>query len=276
MNNLISKLRKVGLAALLLLPMSQAHAVAVDLELILLVDVSGSVDATDYNIQKTGYVNAFNNAAVVNAIESGAIGSIAATLVYWSDGQSQSVGWTEINDAASASAFATAINVAPRPFSGGTGMTDALNFATGLVTANNGFEGTRTAIDISGDGSDSNDCNFTNLNCVPLQNARDGALAAGVNTINALWIEDSPYFCDGGGCTISPTAYGTTNVIGGTNANGSPAFQTVVAGFDDFGAAIVEKLVAEINPTPEPSILALLGIGFAGISLMRKRRHQES
>ena len=82
--------------------MPAASAVPVGLELVLLVDVSGSVDATEYGLQKTGYVNAFNSAAVQNAILGSQLGKIAVTYVEWSGNneQSQQVGWTLIDSVA--------------------------------------------------------------------------------------------------------------------------------------------------------------------------------
>src|SRR4051812_44708066 len=101
---------------------TQAANVQVGLELALLVDVSGSVDANEFLLQQQGYVSAFHSPAVKNAIAGGQLGSIAVTLMYWSSTgvQQQSVGWTLINDAASADAFANAINAAARPFQGNT------------------------------------------------------------------------------------------------------------------------------------------------------------
>ncbi len=71
----------IGLASLA--PIN-AHAVPVALELILLVDVSGSVDATEYDLQKQGYVNAFNDADHSGEHRIAALGGIAVTYIEWS------------------------------------------------------------------------------------------------------------------------------------------------------------------------------------------------
>ncbi len=256
----------------LLLSSAALRAAPVDLALVLASDVSGSVDAADFALLQTGYVNAFNSAALVAAIQSGAIGSIAVTLVYWSDGAAVAVPWTEISDVASSAAFATAISLAPRPFSGGTGLTNALSFSSGLFAT--APEATRQVIDVAGDGAEGNVCAFNAPLCVPLQTARDAFLGGGASrAINALWIDDRDFFGDDPTDQINALDYGKANVIGGAGA-----FQNIVQDFPGFEEAIRNKLVREVRPPsgiPEPSTYAMMFTGLGAFVLARLRRNRQ-
>src|SRR5262249_47380746 len=96
----------LALRLLLALPAGAAGQAqtAVDLQLVLAVDASGSVDRTRFELQKQGYVAAFRNPRVVRAIRSGAAQAIAVTMAQWTgpDLHIQVVPWTWIGDARSA------------------------------------------------------------------------------------------------------------------------------------------------------------------------------
>lgn len=238
----------VALGALAAAPANAQTAVG--LELSLLLDVSGSVDANEFALQRDGYVNAFNSAAVQNAIVGLApVGGIAVNMILWSGAseQSQVIGWTHIDTAAEAGAFATAVSGVGQAFQGLTAPGSAINFAVPLF--NNNFTGTRLVIDVSGDGQE-NDGTSTSA-------ARDAAVLAGIR-INGLPIGDA-----------SLTTWYQNNIQGGTNSFTLPA-----ASFADFNAAIQQKLVAEITdtPVPEPTTMALLGMGLLGLGYVRRRR----
>src|SRR5438093_12654528 len=98
---------------------------AVDMQLVLAVDASGSVDQRRFELQMQGYVAAFRDPRVLHAIQSGATQAIAVTMVQWTGPalQIQVLPWTLLNDATTAQAFAAAIMATPRRlFSGGTSI----------------------------------------------------------------------------------------------------------------------------------------------------------
>ena len=238
----------VGFASLALAP--AAHAVPVDLELQLLVDVSGSVSSGEFALQAQGYADAFRTTEVQNAISSGQIGSIAVQLVFWSGNGQQAIGvdWVQLSTAADANAFADAVLAAGRPFAGTTAISSALDF--GVAQFANGFEGTRNVIDVSGDGASRASATSA---------SRDAALAGGIDTINGIAIGSE-----------AVRRFYEDNVIGGIGA-----FVLLAATFEDFDAAIRQKLLVEItdgNPIPVPGAVVFLVTGAAGLTALRKRQ----
>jgi Protein of unknown function (DUF1194) len=198
---------------------------AVDLQLVLAVDVSGSVNQTRFELQRDGYVAAFRNARVLETIRSGPHQAIAITMVQWTGPalQVHVVPWMRVADADSAEAFAAAVAAAPRQlFGGGTSISGAIDYAATLFRESR-FRGTRRVIDISGDGSN-NRGRLVNL-------ARDEAVAAeiGINGLPILALEPD---LDG---------YYERNVIGGPGA-----FVIAAKDYEAFADAILKKLITEI------------------------------
>lgn len=214
--------------------------VAVDLHLVLAVDCSGSVDYTRFELQKKGYVDAFRNPKVLEAIRGGEHQSIAVALFQWTGPrlQAEIVPWTQVKDAASSNAVADIIEQTPRRlFGGGTSISGAIDYSMQWFQESP-FKGERRVIDISGDGSNSNGRSVIR--------ARDEAVAKDVN-INGLPILAWEPYLD---------RYYKENVIGGPGA-----FMIVANDFDTFADAILKKLITEIaqNVKPDPMRIGKIG-----------------
>jgi hypothetical protein len=231
----------VSLALLAVTPVA-AQEVPVNLELVLAVDISGSVDLVEAHQQRQGYVTALADPAVIRAIRSTFTGRVAVAYVEWADTNMQEavVPWTLLEDEASARAFSAALAEAPISRGMRTSISGAIDFSVPLFDGN-GFAGERRVIDISGDG--------VNTSGRPVQEARDEAVTKGI-VINGLPIlNDRPQ--PGGRPTPMEMAldrYFTESVIGGPGSFVVPAL-----GFDEFKDAILQKLILEIAGTgPAP------------------------
>jgi hypothetical protein len=224
---------------------AQAPEVPVDLELVLASDVSASIDAEEATLQRVGYLAALTSPEVADTISRGVLGRIAVTYVEWAGSQRTIVGWTVIEDLASARAFAVALRSAPLSSGATTSISGALDYSAGLFDSN-GFEGTRRVIDISGDGR-----NFAGR---PLVFARADVLAGGI-TINALPM----IHLDADGSVLNPglDTYYSQRVVGGPGS-----FMVPALGANAFPDAILKKLIIEIagindDALPRSSRLAL-------------------
>lgn len=251
---------------------STASASLVGTELVLAVDVSGSVSASDFAIQRSGYEAAFRDPNLISVIQNGPTGSIAVTFAYWSSGgqYQQAVGWTLINDAASSNAFADAIASSVRPFSGGTNVGAAITESAGLF-AGNGYDSNREVIDISGDGSSSPTA------AAAARDAFLGGAAQGVDrVINAIWIEDPPFFFVGQGNTNPSSGFADPLIFGQSVIGGPDSFQVVVSSFDEFAPAVVDKISREVSqdPVPEPASVVLWTL-LSGLGLFVARRRRQ-
>jgi Protein of unknown function (DUF1194) len=148
----------------------------VDVELVLAVDVSQSMDYGEHELQRQGYIAALQHPQVLSAIQGGIYGRVAIAYVEWGAAQTVMTPWTLIEDAATAKDFAAALAAEPIRTISGTSISGALAFAASLF-AGNGFEGMRRVIDVSGDGPNSAGA--------PVVPARDAALAQGL-IVNGL------------------------------------------------------------------------------------------
>lgn len=244
----VSAIFAVGLGSL------QAQPVEVDAVLFLSADVSGSISGSEYTLQKTGYVNAFKDAAVANLFDANY--KVAVAYGEWDSSFSGvRVGWTILDSAAASSAFGDAMAAVGRGGFGGTNP--GLGIALGANYINSGIgqaftlkNNTRVVIDVSGDGTGSSSSTAS---------ARDAALAGAVDAVNGITI---------GGSTSLFNWY-QTYVQGGTDS-----FTVQANSFADFEVAIKNKLIKEIAPPiiPEPSTIGLLGVfGIVTFLFIRRR-----
>jgi hypothetical protein len=221
---------------------------SVDLTLVLVSDVSRSIDDSEFKLEKDGYASAFTSKQVIEAIQGGSIGAIAVAYVeFASSFEVRTVlDWQLIHDQASAQAFADKLVAAPRSFWGRTAISSGIDRAVQLL-AESGFEAQRRVIDVCGDG--------TNNAGRDVSEARDDAVGAGI-TINGLAIiNDHP---------VSWT-YAHVQPPGGLpnyyrqNVTGGPAsFVLEVHDFHTFGEAMTRKLVTEIAAYGTPGRLTAI------------------
>lgn len=242
--------RGLFLAVVVLLagqPVVSRASEAVDLELALAVDVSGSIDEEEAMLQRQGYIAAFRNPKVIQAIRSGYLGRIAVAYYEWAGfGHMKIIAdWTLIDDAAIAHAFAAKLTEVPPETARRTAIAEAISFAVPFFDRND-FEGPRRVVDISGDGPN----NWGR----PVTEARDAAVAAGV-TINGLPIVNGRPSRWGGLSRPDLDLYYRHCVIGGPGA-----FIVVANEFEDFGSAILRKLILEIaGETPAGAVATAAG-----------------
>ena len=125
----------------------------VDVELVLAVDASGSVNPREFQLQLSGIANAFRDKSIQQAIVSGNHRRIAVSLLIWSDAAFNvySTRWYVLFDAQSANGFAQVVESYSKREGGGTGIGNGLALAVRSITSN-GIEGTRRIVDVSGDG----------------------------------------------------------------------------------------------------------------------------
>jgi hypothetical protein len=236
---MVRTIRHVIVALVLTLSGWNAHVQAkepVDLLLVLAADVSRSVDADKFKLQREGYAAAFSDARVISAITSGLHGRIAVCFVEWSEAGSQRlvIDWALIKDLAAAKQFGDQLLEIPRSFADSTSISGGIDFAlTQFRRAP--FDAERRTIDVSGDGN--------NNNGRDVRWARDEAVAAGV-TVNGLVILTDERFSLNREHTNPPGGlekYYRDNVIGGLGA-----FVLVAKDFNSFGNLLIKKLIAEI------------------------------
>jgi len=215
----------------------KGQGIAVDVELVLAVDVSASIDRSEIDLQRAGYLSALTQPAVIDAMLSGPLGRIAVTFVEWSRTQRTAVGWTIIDSRAAARAFAAAIAAQPQPPGGLTSIRGAIDYAVRQIE-DNAIDGTRRVIDISADGRD-----WQGEGAL-VAAARRRALDRGI-VINGLAIRPRLEQVEVEGVKYDLTGYFHAFVAGGPGS-----FTMAVEEAADFPRTVAKKLILEIAALP--------------------------
>jgi hypothetical protein len=233
-----------ALAAPALLRTRGARALEpVDVELVLAVDASRSVDAEEMQMQMRGYAAAFRQPDLQARIRTGHLGVIAVTLFTWADWNYQQlvVPWTMLDGPESCEKFAGRVEDVSISSGLYTSISGAIDYACRLF--GQGFEGTRRVLDVSGDGHDNHSAGRS------LADARSDALRQRV-VINGLAVLDRSPPPPGLGAQQPLDEYFREHVIGGPGA-----FLMVAEGYKAFEQAVRRKIIREMAAVPPPGPL---------------------
>ncbi len=216
-------------------------ATEVDVELVLGVDISYSMDIEEQRLQREGYIKALTSPEVLQAIRNGPNGKIAVAYFEWAGANTQRivVPWQTIDGPETADAFVAKLAAAPISRWYRTSVSGAILFGQEMFEAN-GYHAVRRVLDISGDGP--------NNHGALVEDARDRALKAGI-VINGL-----PIMINNGRRSVFDMAdlddYYTDCVIGGPGS-----FMIAITERDQFVAATRNKILREVAdlraPPPE-------------------------
>jgi len=207
----------------LALPATTRATERVTSAIVLAVDVSGSVDAERYEIQRAGIAGVFADPAIQQVLGGG----LAVAIIEWSDGHAVIVPWTILRTVEDAQALAVKIRKVRRTPGVSTELSLAMLAAADLLDECP-CEPNQRVIDISGDGP--------NNGPVSTSIARDQVVARGI-TVNGLPI-------------VTPAepdlaAWYAKNVVGGEGA-----ILEVANGFEDFARAMRRKFSREVAARP--------------------------
>ena len=219
-----------------------AGGIDVDVELVLAVDVSYSMDREEQALQREGYITALTSTEFLKALREGANAKIAITYFEWAGANDQKVivPWRVIDGPEAADAVAAEIARAPYRGASRTSVSGAILYGMEMLERS-GYRGIRRVIDVSGDG--------VNNMGMAVTAARDQAVAKGI-TINGLPVmlkRPNPSTSD----IDNLDAYYEDCVIGGP-----ASFVIPIKERDQFKIATRTKLVLEIaGLTPEPRVV---------------------
>lgn len=253
---------KVIRAVAVLLTLLAAPAGAqtkVDLELVLAVDVSRSMDPDELRIQRYGYAEALEHPAVSSALSMGPLGRTAILIFEWGGPGAHRVlvDWTLVEGPEDAARVAAELRAQPVYGQRGTSISSALERAADWLDTN-GYDGTRRVIDVSGDGP--------NNGGRPVDVVRDEVAARGIEINGLPFMVKEP----GGGYTIPDLdLYYQDCVIAGDQA-----FVIPIHEMERLVISIRQKLVLEISGLGPPARETLRRVALTDCQIGEKLRRQ--
>jgi Protein of unknown function (DUF1194) len=239
--------------------LARGGPVEVDVELVLAVDISYSMDMEEQRLQREGYIKALTSPEVLKAIRGGMNGKIAVTYFEWAGHNIQRivVPWQVIDGPETADAFVAKLAAAPISRWYRTSVSGAILYGQELFE-NNGFDAPRLVLDISGDGA--------NNSGIPVADARDRAVKSGI-VINGL-----PIMVNNGRRSAFDMDdlddYYTDCVIGGPGS-----FMVAIKDRDQFVEATRTKILREIAGIPEDIVPG--GMKSGGMKVIRANSEQD-
>ena len=240
------KLRHLIASVFLLVPLGflsqPVHAVPVDYELAILLDGSGSIDASDFTTQINGYVNVLNDLYTHHNLW----GQNAISVWQFSSGFQMETAAIKI-DTATDLATLTGIIAGITQLNGTTNIGGTIEAAANDLLTNS-FVANKMVIDVSTDGQH-------NTGLDPYVTA-PAAISAGIDQVNCLGIG---------------TFGGTSYDCGFHSGVGS--FEVSAEDFTQFETVLHDKLHRELD-IPEPATLMLMGFGLLGLGSMRRRANK--
>ena len=246
-------------------------ASATTLELALVLDGSGSINAANWDLQLKGYKDVFASGTFFdNFVAPSKYDTLVVSAYQFGYGVTQEIGWTSITDNSSATDFGNLFTFSQ--VKGNTNTEGAILTAMGGSSIydgllNNGIASDKMVIDISTDGvpnycvkGGAYDVSSTGISC-----------SSSVADSHAIAAADYARSSD---ITVNAIGVGSVDVSFLTNlVNGTPdGFFLTASGFDTFGDTLKTKLGKEIIGVPEPSILFLFGAGLLGLGVVKRRK----
>lgn len=232
----------VSAAALALSLSGSAAAAPVPVELVLAVDASGSINATNYALQRNAYLGVLGSSLITTD------GTIAIGVIEFGFNVQTVFNLTVIDSVATKNSLLAAIAGMNRNGinTGATSIGSAINAAQAMLAGSN-HANANQVIDVSTDGFNNAGDNVAN--------AMNAANAAGT-VVNCLGVGASA------SCAFMNTA---ANV-------GLGGFSILAPDFESFEDALTRKIAQETGQVPEPTLMTLAGFGLIGLVVRRRVR----